>query len=77
MNAVLIYDKEFKKIQKQDLSIGSIIVCHDVDKKVYQGQDVNEISWIALTYHGNNSIDQRGYFYEKEDAVIFAEHLKI
>lgn len=68
---VLIYDKEYRNIETQDLpEKGHLAVCTIGPGSVPPGR----ITWEAVRSRGDGKSPKRlGLFWDKEHAVLFAE----
>ena len=72
MGKVLIFDQDYLDIHLQDMDAGSIIVCHDPQKRL--NNDEYKTTWGVLI-HYDNSPEPKGLFWDKDMAVLFADKL--
>jgi hypothetical protein len=67
----VIFDMDFLEIPFQDYPVDNLVVCHDPQKRL------GTVTWaVVKVYSPGSPPDALGLFWEKENAVRFAETFK-
>lgn len=67
---IKLFEKDYLDIPFSMMSEDDIIICFDPQKRL------GEKTWSVLIYHGPDFPEAKGLFWEKDDAVNFAEKVR-